>query len=184
MAGGRSSRFGSDKAEALLDGKPLIEHAVTAVRPHVDTIILVGRKVAGWLPDRPRPGLGPLGGICAALRYAEAHHYDRVLTIGCDMPRAPAELIEMLITQAPAYCSDAPVLACWPASTAAALDTYLGGPVDAGVQLVEPGAKDPRLSIRRWASSIGAHPIAATAQVPNVNTPADLALFTSLSPRR
>jgi molybdopterin-guanine dinucleotide biosynthesis protein A len=168
----------------LLDGKPLIEHAVAAVRPHADTIILVGREAAGWLPDRPRSGLGPLGGICAALRHAEAHRYDRVLTIGCDMPRIPAGLIEMLIARAPAYCSDAPILACWSASTAADLDRYLSTPSKAGgstgLRLSrehEEGAKDPRLSIRGWALSIDVRPIAASAPIANVNTPTDLSLF-------
>ncbi|HEU4960279.1 MAG TPA: molybdenum cofactor guanylyltransferase [Sphingomonas sp.] len=195
IAGGRSSRFGSDKAEALLDGKPLVEHAAAAIRPHVSEIVLVGRERDGWtsLPDRPRPGLGPLGGIAAALLYGKTHGHDRVLTIGCDMPHIPAELIGALIARTSAYCCDAPILGCWPASTIKSLDRHLSALAEAGSQFDgsiglppsrqhEHGAKDPRLSIRRWASSIAAQPIAAPTPIANVNTPADLARFASLPP--
>jgi molybdopterin-guanine dinucleotide biosynthesis protein A len=160
IAGGRSSRFGSDKAEALLDGKPLLDHAVAAIRPHVDAIVLVGRDRAGWLADRPRPDLGPLGGIASALHHAEAHRYERVLTIGCDMPRVPAELLEVLVERAPAYCREAPILGCWPASLSALLDAYV--------------ACDAKRAIRGWAESIGAACLDA-APLANINTPADLA---------
>src|SRR5690242_19973966 len=59
IAGGRSSRFGSDKAEALLDGMPLVEHAAAALKPPVDAMVLVGRDRASWLclHDRPRAEL-------------------------------------------------------------------------------------------------------------------------------
>jgi len=147
----------------------------------VAAIVLVGRKREGWtsLADRPRPGLGPLGGIAAALHHAEVGGYDEVLTIGCDMPRLPAGLVEALVAQAPAYCRDAPILGCWPASAIAGLDRYLDAD-DAGPSPSSghgQSAKDPRLSIRRWASAVDARPIAAPTPIPNVNTPADLAGF-------
>src|SRR3546814_3555756 len=34
LAGGRSSRFGSDKALAMLGGRTLLDHAQAALRPH------------------------------------------------------------------------------------------------------------------------------------------------------
>jgi len=106
-----------------------------------------------------------------------ARGYDRVLTIGCDMPRVPGELIDALIDAAPAYCGNAPILGCWPTSAATALDS------DLNTLAHEPGTKDPRLSIRRWATSIAAHPIAAPAPLLNVNTPADLSSLASALPR-
>jgi molybdopterin-guanine dinucleotide biosynthesis protein A len=160
IAGGQSRRFGSDKAEALLDGRTLIEHTTAAIRPHVDAIVLVGRSRPGWLADRPRPGLGPLGGIAAALHYADAHRYDRVLTIGCDMPRVPADVLQMLIERAPAFCREAPILGCWRAALSRSLDVYV--------------AQDAKRAIRGWAESAGAACI-DTAPLANINTPADLA---------
>ncbi|TPG18860.1 molybdenum cofactor guanylyltransferase [Sphingomonas koreensis] len=162
IAGGRSSRFGSDKAEALLGGAPLIDHAAAVLRPFVDAIVLCGRDRAGWmgLDDVPRAGLGPLGGIAAALRYADAESYHAVLTIGCDMPRAPTALIEALIAEPPAYCRDAPILGCWPASLATDLERHV--------------STDPRRSIRGWGEAIGATPIASPEPLANINTLADL----------
>ncbi|MBY8827559.1 molybdenum cofactor guanylyltransferase [Hephaestia sp. CMS5P-6] len=163
IAGGQSRRFGSDKAEALLDGAPLVEHAARQLRPYVGAIVLVGRDRPGWLclHDRPRAGLGPLGGIAAATHYAATHGHDLVLTIGCDMPRIPAKLIETLVERQPAYCASAPILGCWPASLAAALDRHV--------------EHDPKRSIRGWADRIGASPVDTPAPLTNVNTPADLA---------
>jgi molybdopterin-guanine dinucleotide biosynthesis protein A len=193
IAGGAATRFGSDKALALLDGKPLIDHAADALRAHVDALVLCGRTREGWtsLPDLPRPGLGPLGGIAAALAYAQAHGFASVLTIGCDMPRVPEELLKALSATSPSYCADAPILGHWdtnasdallrhaglvPASTTrrilADAKARHGGPRNkSGVA----GGKDPALSIRRWAETIGATPIPAPSPLANVNTPADFA---------
>jgi molybdopterin-guanine dinucleotide biosynthesis protein A len=193
IAGGAATRFGSDKALALLDGKPLIDHAADALRAHVDALVLCGRNLPGWtcLPDQPRPGLGPLGGIAAALAHAQAHSFASVLTIGCDMPRVPEELLKPLIATSPSYCADAPILGHWDTNAADALLRHAGfvpastAPrisADAAARLGGPrnksgvtGGKNPGLSIRRWAVSIGATPIPAPTPLANVNTPADLA---------
>lgn len=142
---------------------PLIEHAAAAIHSHVQTIVLVGRERESWpsLSDRPCAGLGPLGGIAAALHHAVGHGYGSVLTIGCDMPAIPASLLDALIVRAPAYCREAPILGCWPASLAPMLDTYV--------------ERDAKRSIRGWAEYTNALAIEAPTQLANVNTPADLA---------
>jgi len=168
VAGGASSRFGSDKALALLDGRPLIAHARAALETCTGAIVVCGR-VWGDLPaldDIPVPGLGPLGGIAAALTYAQANGFTQVLTIGCDMPLVPPALLADLIATAPAYCRDAPILGCWPAEAGAGLVARLAGH--------ETGVKNGALSIRRWAERIGATAVAAPARLHNINTPADL----------
>src|SRR3546814_13961187 len=73
LAGGRSSRFGSDKALAMLDGRTLLDHAAAALGAHVETVVICGRHVPGMtgLADRPAADMGPLGGLNAAL------HQDR-----------------------------------------------------------------------------------------------------------
>lgn len=41
LAGGRSTRFGSDKAMAMLpDGRTLMDHAIATLRPHVAQIVV------------------------------------------------------------------------------------------------------------------------------------------------
>ena len=146
---------------------PLIEHAARLLRPHVAAIVLAGRERRDWvsLHDRPRSGLGPLGGIAAALHYAAGHGYHRVLTIGCDMPSVPTGLFAALIDAAPAYCREAPILGCWPASLAPALDSHV--------------EHDSKRSIRGWAERVSAAAVAAPEPLANINTPADLAYILS-----
>ena len=88
LAGGRSSRFGSDKALALLNGRTLLDHAIAAISPHIGQVVVCGR--AGGLADRPQRDMGPLGGLNAALHHAVDHGFAGVLTTGCDMPVYPA----------------------------------------------------------------------------------------------
>lgn len=164
LAGGRSSRFGSDKAQALLaDGRSLLDHAVAALAPHVEEVAVCGRMVDGLLslPDRPAPDQGPLGGLAAALRHAHENGFDAVLTTGCDMPLFPARLAAALIGKAPAVLQGQPLAACWPAGLSDALDAHLA-------------ATDDR-SIRAWVNRAAACTIVLPDMVlPNINRPADL----------
>ena len=157
LAGGRSSRFGSDKAAADWQGRTLADHAAEALRSHVDAVVRVGGPEG--IPDLPHGGLGPLGGIAGALDHAATYGFASVLTIACDMPRLPDVLAQALLRRAPTYCMDAPVLGHWPAALGAQLMAYAEG-------------KDR--SVIGWARSIGALPIAATEPIANVNTPEDL----------
>ena len=92
LAGGRSSRFGSDKARATLNGKPLILHVAEAMMPIVSRLTVVAdtadRYVDLNLPmisDRV-PGVGPLGGLDAALRdQLEQDGKGWVLLTACDV---------------------------------------------------------------------------------------------------
>lgn len=160
LAGGRSSRFGSNKAAALFEGRALVEHARAVLAPHVATTMIVGGE-AGDMPDLPRPDMGPLGGIAGVLDRAGALGYESVITIACDMPRVPEGLVAALALQAPSYCADVPVLGHWP--------------VAAGAALLASIDAFPDRSVRRWAQLIGAVPIEPDGPIPNVNTPADLA---------
>jgi len=163
IAGGRASRFGSDKAAALLDGTPLIEHAARVLAPWTAETVVVGRAWPGMVTvaDRPRRELGPLGGLAGALHHARTRGIARVLTIGCDMPIVPAELIERLLASGASYCADVPILGVWPSSLVDVLEAHLA---DAGDR-----------SIRRWAEAHGIVATRAAAPLPNVNTPEDLA---------
>lgn len=140
-------------------GRPLIEHVRDAGASWADAVVVVGRD--DGIPDRPGPGLGPLGGIAGALDYAAAHGFTSVLTLPCDTRRPPDALITALLRRAPSYCSDAPVIGHWPADLSALLIDHI--------------AADPRRSVRGWAQRIGALPIASPEPLANVNTPEDLA---------
>jgi molybdopterin-guanine dinucleotide biosynthesis protein A len=159
LAGGQSRRFGSDKALALLDGKPLIEHAIAALAAQAEAVIVCGKEWGDWVPDRPGPGLGPLGGINAALHAAAERGFDAVLTAPCDVPTLPDNLVNILSNGS--YIIEIPVIGLWPTSLAAQLDAHIAASEDH--------------SVRGWARAAGIPGIMLGAALPNLNTPADLA---------
>ncbi len=93
LAGGRSSRFGSDKARAEVEGEPLIMHVVRALEPLASRVTVVARE-GGQYADLGletigdlRPALGPLGGLASALAHRGRHHPDEpwLLLAPCDL---------------------------------------------------------------------------------------------------
>jgi len=161
LAGGRARRFGSDKALALLHGKPLLMHAAEAVGRHSDSVVLCGRDHPGFLclPDRPAPDMGPLGGLNAALHHARAQGYEAVLSIACDMPVLPDAVASRLIGEGAAVAEGQYLLGCWPASLADLLDRHL--------------AESEDRSMRGWIARIRPRRI-AVPELPNINRPEDL----------
>lgn len=90
-AGGRSSRFGRDKALARLGGQTLLERAAASLeRCGVRLLVAPPGRYAlpGWeeVPDT-RPGEGPLAGLEAALAAATARRgAGWVALCGVDQP--------------------------------------------------------------------------------------------------
>ena len=84
-----------DKALAELGGDTLLSGAVAALSACCAAVVVVGRDAAPApvLPDYPRGGMGPLGGIAAALRHARDNGFDAVLTCGVDSPGLPGDLL-------------------------------------------------------------------------------------------
>ena len=100
LAGGRSRRFGSDKALFMYRGRPLIEHVIGAVRPGIGSISIIADDSERFrhlgLPCHPDivKGIGPLGGIYTALSLCGKGH---ALVLGCDTPFLSPGLISFLI---------------------------------------------------------------------------------------
>lgn len=164
LAGGVSSRFGSDKALAEIGGHTLISLAVDALAGWCEYVVVVGREMAPapTLPDWPRPGMGPLAGIAAALRHAVDEGYEAVLTCGVDAAFLPEDLLERL-SPAPTCLVSQPVIGLWPATAAPKLEALLHS--------------EGRHSMLRFADLIGARRIDTPTIIPNINTPGDLAAF-------
>ena len=162
LAGGQSTRFGSDKALAEFAGETLLARAVDALSGLCEQVVVVGREVAPapCLPDWPHAGMGPLGGIAAALHLARQESFTAVLTCGVDSLGLPDDLLKLL-SPAPAFLADQPVIGLWPISAGPKLDTLL--------------KSDGRHSLRAFAEAIGARPVQLSANPANINTPADLA---------
>jgi molybdopterin-guanine dinucleotide biosynthesis protein A len=163
LAGGRSSRFGSDKALALFEGRALIDRVADALRPQLDAIVVIGRDYPGIAsaPDRPAPDFGPLGGIAGAMHHAQRHGFDQVLSVPCDAPHLPGDLRDRLAAGGSAtFLGELPVVGWWPVTALPTLDSLLAG----------PGSR----SVRALADRIGAVAITLPLPIANVNTPGDL----------
>ena len=161
LAGGKSTRFGSDKAEALLEGRPLLAHAIQALIPHCDDLVIVGRSDGArpGIADWPAPGMGPLAAVAGSLHHAAANGYDQVLSVPVDCVTLPAGL-RSLLGAAPAYLASQPVIGLWPVGAAVAAEAILSG--------------TDRHSMRALAERIGARAVTGAEAAPNLNTRADL----------
>jgi len=172
LAGGRSRRFGSDKAVAELDGQTLIDRAIQDLAACVETIAVCGREIPGMLslPDRPRADIGPLGGLNAALHHAAEHGFAGVLSTGCDMPVFPQALGAALPGDGAAIVEGQHLLGYWPSALAPALDAHLAATDD--------------LSMAAWFAIARPRTVRFEGVLPNINTPADLDLFSRTSGHR
>ena len=161
LAGGGSTRFGSDKALAELGGHTLLNRAFDTLTGFCELVVVAGRdKGPGHcIPDWPHANMGPLAGIAAGLHLARDDGYDSVLTIGVDSVGLPEDLLELL-SPAPAFLESQPVVGHWPAGAVDAIETLL--------------LADTRHSMLAFAGAIGATPVKMSAKPANINTPADL----------
>lgn len=104
LAGGRSRRFGSDKAFAELGGQRLIDIIVQKLAAQTAGPIAVNAAKARdyadlslpLLPDRLSGHLGPLAGLHAALCWAETRGYEAVITTPVDTPLLPIDFVSRL----------------------------------------------------------------------------------------
>ncbi|WP_419825359.1 molybdenum cofactor guanylyltransferase [Sphingomonas sp.] len=160
LAGGLSRRFGSDKALALVGGRPMLDHVIARLRPQCADLVVAGRQWPGasCIDDLPHPGLGPLGGLAAALAYARGLGHELVLTCGCDLPELPGGLVALL-SPADAVLTHQPTIGLWRADRSDMLLAWIEA--------------SRRHSIFAWAEEVGARQVAGPAIV-NVNRPEDL----------
>ena len=104
LAGGRATRFGGlDKGAVIVQGRSILDRQLTALTQVTDDILYVGakppaeyRRLLREVPD-PLPGLGPLGGLDAALAAARD---GTVLVVAGDMPFLTAAFLEYLARMA------------------------------------------------------------------------------------
>ena len=111
LAGGKSSRMGTDKALLEYDGKQFIEQIADQLSWFEERIIARGTnggisdsmaKMWTVIPDL-YPDHGPIGGLHAALSACRS---DALFVVTCDMPLFDRELAELLCTEM--QNSDAP----------------------------------------------------------------------------
>ncbi len=108
LAGGRSSRFGSDKAAALFRGRPQLAVVLDALAEHCRRLYVV--LAPGQEPPATEPALevrllrdeytdqGPLAGLLAGLSAVET---DLAVVVSTDLPLLNPRLVELLASLAP-----------------------------------------------------------------------------------
>lgn len=103
LAGGRSSRMGSDKALLEVGGDAILRRTAALLGPLVDELFVVADNVAAYaplglpvLPDLVT-GRGSLGGIMTAVARAAN---PRVLCVACDMPLLTPGVLSLLLDAA------------------------------------------------------------------------------------
>jgi len=103
LAGGQATRMGgAGKALVTLQNKHLIQHVIERLDPQVDEILInVNREMAKYevfnLPifqDEHPSFIGPLAGFALGLKHGK-HGY--LLTVPCDSPLFPSDLVERLL---------------------------------------------------------------------------------------
>ncbi len=111
VAGGKSSRMGTDKAELRYHGLTLLERTHRVCRAAgLGRVLIVGREQplhwqgqgGVFLPD-DSPHAGPLGGVATALEYvrsASLEPGELALALPCDMPLLDNAALLWLIERA------------------------------------------------------------------------------------
>lgn len=116
LAGGRSTRFGSDKALADVDGAPMAARVAEVLARAGCEVLLVARHARSlgiaelFEPDGPRH---PLFGVATLLREAEARGHPGAFVAACDAWPLDADVVAQLIA-ARALAAATPLLGWWP----------------------------------------------------------------------
>jgi molybdopterin-guanine dinucleotide biosynthesis protein A len=169
IAGGQSRRFGSDKALAVIDGRPMIAHVTEALRPQVEMVAICGRDWPGLLalPDLREGRIGALAGLEAALHHAAIHGFDAVLSVPVDVLPLPDDLMARLRGRAPAVLRHQHLIGWWPVTCRPLLGEHL--------------SRGNR-AVRSWIAAAGARTVDEPFPIRNLNHPADLATLLSAAP--
>ena len=181
LAGGQGRRMGGGKALRPFGRTTLAAHAVSLARRWSRTVAVAVRSLdqVEGLTDIPLllddPAVpGPAAGLASAFAFARAEGAARVLTLPCDAPLAPHDLLARLraalegggaaVAIAASLGRLHPTCALWRVDCAARLPAYLAERTSLRGFGAECG-----MAIVDWPAGPGGDPFA------NANTPAELA---------
>lgn len=177
LAGGMGKRMGGlDKGQVKLNGQPLIDYIIAAIRPQVAAILinanrnqdLYSRFGYPVLSDQLQDYQGPLAGFTVGMHAATTSY---IVTIPCDGPFVAPDLVARLLsalnsqTAALAVAHDGariqPVYALIPVSLRNSLDDFLAS----GQRKIECWYTEHKIALADFSDL----PQAFT----NINSPAD-----------
>jgi molybdopterin-guanine dinucleotide biosynthesis protein A len=176
LAGGRSRRFGRDKALAPFRGRPLLAWSLDVLAPHVAVLgvggppALAARLGVEAAPDEPDAPDGPLAGVLAGLAWAARRDCAYLATAPCDTPFLPPDLVPRLA----AALGDRPVIAARAARVHALTALWRADAAPALAALVRAGKQ---LSMQALIDALGGGhaEFSDEAAFANLNTPEDFA---------
>ncbi len=102
LAGGEARRMGGrDKGLVEVDGRPMIEYVLKALRPQVQALLInanrnhesYARFGVPVIADTPPGFNGPLAGMASGMRSAQT---PLLVTVPCDSPFVPPDLVRRL----------------------------------------------------------------------------------------
>ena len=182
IAGGASSRFGADKALALLRGRPLLGWSLAALDvvcaevavsarlggPLWTTAVSSGRRAVADDPAHPH---GPLAGLVAGMAWARESGRATLLSLPVDMPLITPDILRRLLEAASGSPAAFAISPGGPHPLCAAWNTDLAAPLRARLDAGD------HPSVRGWLREVGAAEVAFDDDAPfrNVNTRPDLA---------
>jgi molybdopterin-guanine dinucleotide biosynthesis protein A len=183
IAGGRSTRFGAEKAVALFDGAPMIDR-VAQLFTDLPAFSISARPGSGAeargreagieiVFDHPALPSGPLTGVLSGLAWARQRGFAYLASAPCDAPCLPGDLVARLAqsiggARAAFAVTDAgphPLCALWSVSVQPTLTAQL------------QAGRHP--SVRAFLAEIGAVPVHfdETQAFANANTVEALAVL-------
>ncbi len=101
LAGGKSNRYGKNKAFELVDGIPIIERIIRVLKEVFSDIIIITNSKEEYRQFNLRlyediiKGLGPIGGIYTGLKNIDCRGG---FFVACDMPFLNAAFIRYMIS--------------------------------------------------------------------------------------
>lgn len=114
LAGGKSRRFGKDKALYMFNNRTFFEHALYNLKAVSDVTAVIGRanqrnEASLYLTDdEVYREKGPLAGLYTAMKEVKADWY---LVIACDMPLVDQEILtEILLNRTDNHEAVIPVI--------------------------------------------------------------------------
>jgi molybdenum cofactor guanylyltransferase len=176
LAGGASSRMGTDKSQLLLEDQTFVERIAAIVLTVTDSIRLVGGQQDSKLSTVADvyPQWGALGGLHAALSACER---EWAIVVACDLPFVTAELFRSLASMRGDHDAVVPVQSDGRPQPLAAL--YRVDPcLRRATELIEAGRRRPldllQIVNTRWVDfSEIANLDQAQRFFVNINTPDD-----------
>lgn len=112
LAGGRGSRMGSvDKGLQIFRAQPMVAHVLARFQPQVDEVLInANRSIVEYaafghrvVPDAIDGFAGPLAGLHIGMTHAT---HPLVVTVPCDSPFLPLDLVSRLATAMQASNAD------------------------------------------------------------------------------